>query len=242
MADIYKTLKEKTEALWRKHRLLSEAITIKARALSPEEAIGNPDADDYPIQKGKEKLMQADFKGIFGQAFTDRAGDFNGTLNDIIEMPIDNNYRRSVFIAAINSVCRHLNLIDRTIHCKDEQPVSCAAALLDYVKQNHKNARITQIGFQPRMAQVLSPSFAMRLIDLDQENIGTNKFNITIEGPEATSDAIDWCDLLLVTGSTIVNGTIGQFIKKDKPAIFYGTTIAGPAFLLGLNRFCAESS
>jgi len=240
MADIYTILREKTENLWRRHGLLSESITINARALSPQEAIGNPEADDYPIQKGKEKLMQADFKGTFGQAFTDRAGDFSGTLDDIVKMPLDNNYRRAVFVAAVNAVCRHLNLIDRTIHCKDEQPVACASALLDYVKEKHNDAKITQIGFQPRMAQLLSPCFIMRLIDLDPENIGKRQFNITVEGPASTSDAIKWCDLLLVTGSTIVNGTLEQFIG-DKPAIFYGTTIAGPAWILGLNRFCAES-
>lgn len=240
MANIYTTLREKAEGLWRRHGLLNENITIKARALSPEEAIGNPDADDYPIQKGKEKLMQADFKGSFGQAFTDRGGDFSGPLNDILKIPLDNNYRRAVFIATLNAVYRHLKLIDKTIHCKDEEPVSCAAKLLEYIRKNHENARITQIGFQPRMAEALSPFFSMRLIDLDPDNIDKSKFNLKIEGPESTSDAMDWCDILLVTGSTIVNGTAEQFMG-EKPVIFYGTTIAGPAWLLGLNRFCAES-
>ena len=243
--DIYHDLKIKAKALWQQHDLLNESIKVTARALSTEEAIGNPEDDDYPIQKGKEKLMQAEFKGALGQAFTDHYGNFSGTLNDILEMPMHNNYRRSIFISAMNAVHRHLGLIDHTIHCKDQEPVACADKLLTHIKTHYAPnctapLKITQIGLQPRMLEKLSTEFSMRLVDLDPDNIGQTKFAIRIEGPEATDAAIDWCDLLLVTGSTIVNGTAGRFVGK-KPVIFYGTTIAGPVQALGLDRFCAES-
>ena len=243
--DIYDELKIKARELWQQHGLLDEPIRVTARALSTHEAIGNPEADDYPIQKGKEKLMQADFKGALGQAFTDHYADFNGTLGEILEMPLHNNYRRSIFVAGFNAVYRYLGLVGGTIHCKDEEPVDCAEKLLKYIQKNHpgpekRRLRITQIGLQPRMTEKLSPFFEMRLVDLDPENIGQTKYDVKIEGPEATDDAVSWCDLLLVTGSTIVNGTAGRFIG-DTPVIFYGTSIAGPAQALGLTRFCAES-
>ncbi len=245
MTDIYDELKIKARALWQQHGLLDEPIRVKARALSTHEAIGNPEADDYPIQKGKEKLMQADFKGALGQAFTDHYADFNGTLGEIADMALVNNYRRAIFIAAMNAVSRYLGLVDGTIHCKDEDPVACAGKLVTYIKEHYpqpsdRTLRITQIGLQPRMTEKLSPFFEMRLIDLDPENIGQTKYSVKVEGAEATEDAVGWCDLLLVTGSTIVNGTVGRFIG-DKPAIFYGTSIAGAAQALGLTRFCSES-
>ena len=245
MTDIYHEMKEKCHDLWQQHQLLNEQIQVTARALSTEEAIGHPEDDDYPIQKGNEKLMQADFKGSLGQAFTDHYGDFNGTLNAILEMPLHNNYRRSVFISTINAVSRHLGLIDGTIHCKNEEPVSCADKLLSHIQKHYTASgdtpmRITQIGLQPRMTEKLSPFFDMRLVDLDPDNIGQTKFSVKIEAPESTEDAIAWCDLLLVTGSTIVNGTADRFIG-EKPVIFYGTTIAGPARILGLDRICPES-
>jgi uncharacterized membrane protein YgdD (TMEM256/DUF423 family) len=74
---------------------------------------------------------------------------------------------------------------------------------------------------------------------LDPDNIGTEKRGVRIEGPEATADAIDWADLLLVTGTAIVNGTVGRFLT-GKPVLFYGTTIAGAADLMGWKRFCAR--
>ena len=76
---------------------------------------------------------------------------------------------------------------------------------------------------------------------MDSDNIANRKFGITIESPAATEAAVAWADLLLVTGTTLVNGTLPDFLNK-KPVIFYGTTIAGAAHLMGLERFCAYST
>jgi len=60
---------------------------------------------------------------------------------------------------------------------------------------------------------------------------------VIVQSPEKTQEHLDWCDVALVTGTTIVNNTIDQF-KISKPVIFYGVTISGVAKLLGLNHFC----
>ena len=88
------------------------------------------------------------------------------------------------------------------------------------------------------MVEALAPVFSLRVMDLEPDNIGVTRFNILIEGPEATDDIIRCADLMLVTGTTIVNGTIEQSLG-EKPVLFYGTTIAGPAHLMGWERFCA---
>ena len=227
-------------ALCTTNNLLEQHIDVHARALSTEEAIGHPEDQDYPLQTGKERLMQAGLKDGKGQAFTDRFGDFQGTLREVLEMPLENNYRRAVFVAALNAVVRHLGLVDTTIHCRDEEPGQCARKLIAYLKERFDKIRITQVGFQPRMAQMLAENFSFRLLDLDPDNIGTRKFGVTVEGAEKTAEAVEWADLLLVTGTTLVNDTIGQFLAA-KPVVFYGTTIAGAAYLMGWDRFCAES-
>ncbi len=73
---------------------------------------------------------------------------------------------------------------------------------------NPEDVKITQIGFQPRMAQYLPSVFKMRLIDLDPDNIGKTKQGVLIGGGDATGDAVNWCDLLLVTGTTVANGIL----------------------------------
>ena len=238
MSTIYEEIRESAFKIIDKD-LLDRNITVKARALSTEEAIGNPEKDDFPLMKGKERLMQAELESAAGQAFTDHYGNFEGTLRDILNSDLTNNYRRAIFIASLNAALRHMDLIKRTVHCRDREPAECAVQLGKLILSEFGTPKIVQIGFQPRFIEVLSGITKLRVIDLDKDNIGTEKFNTTIEGPEKTDDAIDWADLLLVTGTTIANGTIAQFLNR-KPALFYGTTISGAAHLMGWDRFCAK--
>ncbi|MBW1782422.1 MAG: hypothetical protein JRL30_16980 [Deltaproteobacteria bacterium] len=240
MTDIYKELKQRMLKMIEGQDLLDGRVRIQARGLTVEEAIGNPEADDFPLQKGKERLMQADFYNAAGQAFTDRYGDFEGTLDDVLEMGLNNNYRRALFVSALNAVLRYVNPLQKTIHCRDEEPTRCARELCTHVKRRYGDVKIAQVGFQPRMVEALAPAFSCRVMDLDPDNIGATRFNTLIEGPEATNEIIHWADLLLVTGTTLVNATIEPFLGK-KPILFYGTTIAGPAHLMGWDRFCACS-
>lgn len=240
MTKIYNELNRRLLKELEGKGVLSEKVHIKARPLSAEGAIGNPEADDFPLQKGKERLMQAEFRGALGQAFTDQYGDFEGILAEVLEMPLRNNYRRALFAASLNAVLRFLGLIDGTVHCRDQEPALCAQKLSQYIGSNYGKIKIAQIGFQPRMVEVLSLQFDLRVSDLDPANVGTTRFNTLIEGPEASEDLINWADLLLVTGTTLVNATIDQFLNK-KPILFYGTTIAGAAHIMGWDQFCVCS-
>jgi hypothetical protein len=237
MEDVYEALKDRVFDLWKAEGLLSEKIEIRARALSTKEAIGSPEHQDFPIQKGKEKLMQATFRGAGGQAFTDMYGDYEGTLEEVLRLPMDNNHQRAVFVSSLNAVLRYLGLIEGSVHCRDEEPVECGKALVPYLEQHHRGARIAQLGFQPRMVENLSPRHPLRVLDLDPDNIGEKKFGVTIESADHAEDAISWADLLLATGTTLANGSITSLMGK-KPIIFYGTTIAGAAHLMGWERFC----
>jgi uncharacterized protein (DUF4213/DUF364 family) len=87
------------------------------------------------------------------------------------------------------------------------------------------------------MLEALSGQFEVRATDLDPENIGKKKFGVIIDSPEKTEENLNWCDVAIVTGTTLVNDTIGVFMKQ-KPVIFFGVSIAGPARLLGLSHFC----
>jgi len=240
MTDCYERLKRRVGELWKEEGLLTGKILIQARALTTKEAIGSPENDDFPLQKGKERLMQASFLNVTGQAFTDMYDDFEGTLKEVLELPMEDNYQRAVFVASLNATLRYLGQIGRTVHCRDQEPGICGAELAQHLKDINDKMKIAQVGFQPRMVESLAPNFPLRVLDMDPDNICTRKFKITIEGPENTEDAIQWADLLLVTGTTLVNGTIEPFLGR-KPVLFYGTTIAGAAHVMGWDRFCPRS-
>jgi uncharacterized protein (DUF4213/DUF364 family) len=237
--SFYDELRKKFKKIVEENNLMHEKIEVAGTVLSPKEAIGNPSRNDFPILKGKEKLMEASFKGEKGQAFTDMPGNFSGTVEEILNRKLETNFDKSVFISTINAVCKYLNITDRTIHCKDDEPEQCAKELVDYIKENYGSPKIAQIGFQPSMLQRLSENFQVRIVDLDEDNIGKIKFGVKVEdGKSSTQDLLEWCDLVLATGSTVANGTITNFIK-EKPVIFYGTSAAGPTALMNLKRFCA---
>jgi len=234
---LYDIIKKEFTKLISESGLGSEEVFIQAVPLSPEAAIGNPEDKDYPLITGVERLMQAEFRGALGQAFTDMYGNFNGKLSDIVEMDFRNNFRRAIFISSLNAVMRYLRLITKSIHCKDNEPRECSYELVKYVERNYGRPRIAFVGFQPRMVEALSPKFELRVTDMDQDNIGTEKFGTIIHSPEKTEENLNWCDIALVTGTTIVNDTINQF-RTSKPVIYYGITISGVAKLLGLSHFC----
>jgi hypothetical protein len=241
MKPLFDEIKQKVRPILSAQGLMNKRVRVEARPLSTEEAIGNPEGDDFPLQQGKERLMQADLDGALGQAFTDRYGDFEGTLEEIFTMPLENNFRNAVFVATLNAALRAQGTADRTIHCHDEGPGLCAQDLARYIQDRYGNIRIAQVGFQPAMVEVLSASFPLRVLDLDPDNIGTEKRGVRIEGGDAQEDVIAWAELLLVTGTTLVNDTVGDFFR-DKPVLFYGTTIAGAAAIMGWDRFCGKGT
>jgi len=220
-----------------KDNALEGKVVIKAAVLSPEEAIGNPEDRDYPLIVGKERMMQAEFRGSLGQAFTDMYGNFNGRLSEITAMELKDNFRRAIFISSLNAVLRYLGLITKTTHCKNDEPRQCGYELAKYIEENFSHPKVAMVGLQPRIVEALSKRFELRVTDMDQANIGTEKFGCTIHGSQRTQEHLEWCDIVLVTGTTVVNNTIDQFMIS-KPVIYYGITISGAAKLLGLKHFC----
>ncbi len=238
---MYDQIKKKFVDIVNENKLGDEEVSISTKTLTPAEAIGNPEDNDYPIQKGKERMMQAEFKGSFGQSFTDMFGGYEGSITRIMDVPLDNNFARSIFISTVNAVMKHLQMIDKTMHCKDKGPKTCSQDLVSYIKKEYGAPKIALIGLQPRMLEALSGEFEVKVTDLDEENIGQKKFGVIIESPEQAELNLNWCDIALVTGTSLVNDTIGAF-KIEKPTIFFGVSIAGPAHLLGLNHFCPYST
>jgi uncharacterized protein (DUF4213/DUF364 family) len=228
----------KAKEIFEKHDFSNEHITIKTKTLTPEEAIGNPEHDDYPIIKGKERLLEAEFKNSKGVAFTDMFGNLEAKLGDIIDMDLKNNFRRAVFISTLNAVLRELSLIEKTRHCKNEDLITCAKDVCSFISEKFGKPKIFLCGLQPRLAEKLSSEFEIRITDMDAENIGKKINNVLIESENETKSCIVWCDIIFATGSTFVNDTAPQLIKSGKPVAFFGVTAAAPSYLLDLPRFC----
>jgi len=235
--DILEKTRKKLIEIMKEEGWDNEQVDVlSARTLTAKEAIGSPERNDYPILKGKEVMMEAVFRGAKGQAYTDQPGNYSGTLKDIINLPLNNNFERAIYIATLNAMLRYLGILDKTVHCKDQEPSMCARKLVEYLYRFGK-PRIAFIGLQPGMVAELSKHFKMRVVDLDVENIGKQFGEVLIEDVSYTQEIIDWGDIILATGSTVVNNSLEGFLV-NKPTIFYGVTVAGIAYLNQLEQYC----
>ncbi|MBP2655720.1 MAG: hypothetical protein H6Q73_3289 [Firmicutes bacterium] len=211
---------------------------VSARDLTAEEAIGKPDRDDYPLITGKEVMMEARFQNGIGQAFTDQAGNFAGTLGEVLQLPLTTNFRRAVFVATLNAVLRSLDQVSATVHCKDKEPANCAKQLPEYIETNYGRPNIAFVGLQPGLIQALvEAGFNLRVTDLNPDNIGQIRCGVRIDNAAQNAENVHWADIVLSTGSVLVNDTYRE-LEQGKPVIYYGVTAAGLAKLFDLPRIC----
>jgi uncharacterized protein (DUF4213/DUF364 family) len=161
-------------------------------------------------------------------------------------MHLDSNGQRAIFIATMNAVLKHLNIIETTLHCKNEEPEKCAQVIASFIKEKLESKSVGLIGLNPAIAEALSNAFGpenLRINDLNPQNIDTIKFGVTIrDGNTMTDRLVQESDFILLTGTTFVNGTfdgIWEAIQKyGKDYLIYGVTCTGICNLTGLDRIC----
>lgn len=239
--QFYSELKKRFMNLLKNENLYTDKIKISTKALTSEEAIGVTKRKDFPIITGKDIMVQASCHGILGQAFTDAPAVFQGTLEEICNLNLNESHNRGLFIAALNAVMGYLGKSTGTVHCKNEGPELCAVDAVKFVKKIYGTPKIGLIGYQPSLLENLSNSFELRVVDLCEDNIGTNRYGVYVEdGADEKNwkEICDWADLVLCTGSTVCNGTIVNFLPWVNKTLFFGTTLAGAASLMELPRMC----
>jgi len=209
--------KDKFEVIISNNKIGNEEVLVTVGVLSAKQAIGTPKRQDYALLEGKEVIIEAQFGKSFGQAFTDQPSSFTGNLDDVLKLDLAKNKERAIFIATLNAVMAHLDMIAGLRHCRDEEPEECALQIAEYIINKLGKVKVGLIGLQPAILENLVKTFGsenIRCTDLDVKNIGSPKFGAEIlNGRTETSRLITWCDVLLVTSSTIVNNSFDDISK-----------------------------
>jgi uncharacterized protein (DUF4213/DUF364 family) len=229
------------------HQLGNDPVQVRIQPLSPQQAIGCPQRQDFALLEGREVMIEAEFKGSLGQAFTDQPQSFRGTLNDVQRLSLDSSANRAVFISTLNAVTSRLGTTRGTRHCRDDEPERCGSEIADSLFKEHGKVKVGLVGYQPAILAGLARTFGVgnvRCSDLNPKNIDSCKSGITVwDGRRETARLIDWCEVLLVTSSAIANDTFDAIYARavtsqGKPLLLFGVTGAGIGALLGLNRIC----
>jgi hypothetical protein len=241
---------EKTRILFREivksAGLMETEITVLAKPLTPEEAIGTPGRRDYPIIIGKERILEAAFLGAKGHAFTDSAREFTGNLADVLGLEFLSNQNRAIYIATLNAVLRHLGQVKGTVHCKDEEPEECGSLIASHILENHGECVVGIIGLNPAIAENLIKVFGVEKVlisDLCADNIGKERLGVEVwDGAGRTLDLVEKADVILMTGTTLQNDTFDSIWTaiqaRGKKGLIFGVTGAGVCALTGIERIC----
>jgi uncharacterized protein (DUF4213/DUF364 family) len=229
-----------------KENLLRVGVTVLAKPLTAEEAIGNPGRRDFPIIIGKERVIEATIMGFKGHAYTDSPQEFVGTLQDVLGLELTTNQKRAIYVATLNAFLGCLNMAEKTVHCRDEEPEECALEIAELVLKRHGRVDIGLIGLNPAIAERLVDAFGpdhVRMTDLSADNIGKRRYGVEIwDGNERTEDLIDASDVIIFTGTTLVNNTFSRIWNRiqdqEKNYLVYGVTAAAVSELFGIERIC----
>ncbi|HOV82564.1 MAG TPA: DUF364 domain-containing protein [Methanothrix sp.] len=225
---------------------LMEGDVLISRPLSPREALGDPGRDDLPVLRGKEVLMQAVFRGCYGQAFTSAAGSFKGTLGDVLDLPLEGGFERAVLISTMNATLRYHGLIEGTVHCKDDGPKRCGQCLAEWIKGQEAD-KFGLIGMQPALLEAMvAAAGPERVMVSDLDLAGSVSCGVAVLDGMNCTEIFERCQIILITGSALANGTMDGLMecarRHKNRTIFFGTTISGPAYLLKLERWCPSST
>lgn len=238
--------KAELSRLIKENQLENIDVSVIVKPLTAQEAIGQPERRDFPIIEGKERVIEAQVLGAKGHAFTDSPGEFVGILEQVLALPLTTNENRAVFVAALNATLRYLGLCEGTVHCKNDEPTRCGKEIANHILANSGKIKVGLIGFNPTIADALIQTFgsdAVKITDLNPKNIDCLKYGVEIwDGKEMTERLIDQSDVVLVTGTTLVNATFDSTINCirncNKDYVIYGVTCAGVCKLMQFNRIC----
>ena len=246
MIPVIEVSREKFSAVVAERGLNEENIKVKIGQLSAEQAIGVTERKDFPILEGKEVIVEARFRDGFGHAFTSQPREFEGTIGDILALDLSESSHRAVFVSTLNAVMAYLGLTTGVRHCRNDEPERCGGEMAAGLLERFGPVKVGLIGLQPAILENLARTFGsdnVRCTDLNPKNIGAEKYGVTIwDGKADSQKLLQWCQLVLVTSSTMVNGTFDDIRREaarlGRHLIVFGVSGAGISTLLGIERIC----
>ena len=237
--EIYDRLMEKFLAIPEVSGFLDETVSIKMDS-EPEQTLMPWNYIPFTGRR-PEYRVYADFRGYLGEAYTEKPDTFTGTLRDAVNIPPSDNGIDARCLAAVNAVMNYLGLCAGTWPATFDEHRLYTDALFNYVAlELGKRSNIILVGYDGYIVKkFVLEDMDFWTMDRDPDNISQDRFkHVIVNSARFNREAcFAWGDYFIITGSTLTNGTIVQYLDKGKDLLFYGITIAGAATLLDLPWF-----
>lgn len=187
-----------------------------------------------------EYRVTADFRGTKGEAYTENPSGFRGSLKEAIMLPPSDGGIDARCLAAVNAVMNHMGLCAGTFPAEFDERRLYTEALFRHMVDNYGRSNIILVGYDGYFVKkFVGAEIDFWTMDRDPDNISQDRFKhiVVNDGKYNREACFAWGRLFIITGSSLTNGTIVQYLDKGKDLLFYGITIAGAATLLGLPWF-----
>jgi uncharacterized protein (DUF4213/DUF364 family) len=163
-----------------------------------------------------------------------------------MKLPLKGVFERAVLISTVNAVLRHRGVLGGTAHCKSYGPDLCASWLKNWMTEQEVR-RAGLVGARPELIEALVGVLGEeRVMAADMMEAGNVFSGVEIMYGTETQRIFECCQLVLASGSTLANGTIDGLFeaqrRHNRKLVFYGTSVAGTAYLMGLERWCPCST
>lgn len=236
MQEIYDQILERFRALPGVAPLLGEIVDVRGNH-RPEITL-MPEGDVPSEVNRPEYCTYAKFKGARGEAYSETPAEYYGTLGELLEFPLAGKGIDARVLAAINAVMKYLGLLD-IAEFPDDSAIhrKYADQIYQEVTEKYGESKIVLIGYDGYIVQrFMQKPLDFWTLDRNPDNITKDRFDhvITNSGKPNREAALAWAKILIVTGSTLCNGTILPYLECQNDVKFYGITFAGAAKLLDL--------
>lgn len=222
--------------------LLDERVSVTV-SKEPEQTL-RPENEPLSTVARPEYCVTAELCGTKGEAYTEEASSFSGTLKEALEIPPSEKGISAITAAALNAAICYLGLAPGAFPEGEEARVAYADALCRYVTEHFGKSNIILVGYDGYLVKrFMEEGLDFWTMDLDPANITQNRFHHVVvnNAKRNRESSFVWGKSFLITGSSLCNGTILHYLNSEKELLFYGITIAGAATILKLPWFSPEN-
>ncbi len=196
-------------------------------------------SNEYVLIRGPEIMLTCRVGKYFGQAFTVAPRSFRGRLLDVLRLDLEKMYNRGLFYAVLNALYRSIGLIDKSMHCRGDEPIKCGLELTYMLlKKYGTGVRVLHIGYQPGHVEALASVFRDNLLvtDLRNDTVWRIKYGRLVYDGLFDQQYITYSDIVLLTASSVINNTFWKILVHSKilgkETIVYGVSAASLVYFI----------
>ncbi len=184
----------------RRNGLLQESVVVTPGIQETVHGSGIARSGAPVFIRENEDLAHARVSTSSGFAYSALSGKYEGTLRDVLVLPLKNDTERTVYLACLNAVWRKAGRILDTPGCGGDSPGECGRLLARGVRNHLGENPVSIVGFPEEFSARFAGEFG-------EEKTRIVRWNEDMDGSftQATSAMAD-SEGALIAGAVLVTG------------------------------------